>query len=147
MKSLAAVALLAFAPGLCAAPIPKEAKKEDKTEGTWQVASINAYGRQLVGANNQHWTLDAEGNMTSHIDPVAPEGAQKSIQLVFDKKAKSVDYKYGNGSGVYLGMYELSDDTLKLCCNIRGGDRPTSVEAGANNYIWTLKRVKPEEKK
>lgn len=136
---------------LIAAPVPKEVKKEDRFEGTWQIESVNAFGRvvQFNGANNQHWTLDAEGNMKSHQGPAVPDGAKSFIQLAFDPKLKTVEYKYTNGNNInYPGVYELVGDSLKVCCNLRGtGTRPANTDPAMDSYIWTLKRVKPEDKK
>ena len=148
MKTLVAIALLALPSALLAAPVPKEVKKEEKTEGTWQLESLNAFGRMAGIAGGQHWTLDAEGKVTSHLGPVPPANAQKNIQLVFDPKMKTCDYKYLNGNNIsYPGMYELSGDTLKVACNLRGtGTRPTGADPGPDSYIWTFKRVKEEKK-
>ena len=44
MRSSAAAILLLGAP-LLAAPVPKELKKEFKVEGTWEMVSIDSYGR------------------------------------------------------------------------------------------------------
>jgi uncharacterized protein (TIGR03067 family) len=151
MKRLAALALLALPSLLLAAPVPKEVKKEEKTEGTWQMESLLAYGRPInFGAGNQqHWTIDAEGQVISHQGPVPPENGRKAFQLVFEPKAKAVDYKYTNGNTTsYPGVYDLTGDTLKICCHMKGqGVRPTTVDAGPDVYLWTFKRVKAEEKK
>lgn len=150
MSRMSALALLAFSSALAAAPVPREIKKEEKFEGTWQIESTVAFGRLVnVGAANQHWTLDAEGNMKSHNGPVAPDNARSYIQLVIDSKAKTLDYKYTQqGNPTYPGVYELTGDTLKVCCNLKGtGTRPTTAESGPDVYLWTLKRVKAEAKK
>lgn len=150
MSRLLAIALVALSSSLLAAPVPREVKKEEKFEGTWQIESTVAFGRLVnVGAANQHWTLDAEGNMKSHNGPVVPENARSYIQLVIDPKAKTLDYKYTQGNNpIYPGTYELTGDTLKVCCNLKGnGSRPTTAESGPDVYLWTLKRVKTEGKK
>ena len=150
MTRRTALAVLILGPALFAAPVPKEVKKEEKTEGTWQLETQLAYGRPInFGANSrQHWTLDAEGHVINHQGPVPPENARKAFQLVFETKSKAVDYKYTNGNNTrYPGMYELSGDTLKVCCNLKGtGVRPTTVDAGPDVYVWTFQRVKPEAK-
>ena len=66
-----------------------------------------------------------------------------------DPKAKTLDYKYTQGNNpIYPGTYELTGDTLKVCCNLKGnGSRPTTAESGPDVYLWTLKRVKTEGKK
>lgn len=151
IRLLALVCLVVSAAFSVAAPVPKEVKKDDKFEGTWKIESLNAFGRvvQFGGANNQHWTLDAEGNMKTHQGPVALEAAKSFVQLAFDPKLKTVEYKYTNGNNInYPGVYELAGDSLKVCCNLRGtGTRPANTDPATDSYIWTLKRVTPEEKK
>ena len=149
MSRLATLALVALSSSLLAAPVPREVKKEEKFEGTWRVESTVAFGRLVnVGAANQHWTLDDVGNMKSHNGPVVPENARSYIQLVIDPKAKTIDYKYTQGNNpVYPGTYDLTGDTLKVCCNFKGtGNRPTTAESGPDVYLWTLKRVKEDKK-
>lgn len=149
MMRIAALLLLAISSTLIAAPVPKEVKKEEKTEGTWQLESLSAFGRPAGLGGIQYWTLDAEGYVTTHQTPAPPENAVKHLQLAFEPKTKAVDYKYTNGNNTgYPGMYELDGDTLKICCNLKGtGVRPTTVDAGSDVYLWTFKRVKAEAKK
>jgi len=150
MNRLSALALILIATTLVAAPVPKEVKNEQKFEGTWQLESVIAFGRPVnFGGGNQHWTLDAEGNLKSHNGPVPPENAKAYIQLVIDPKMKTLDYKYTQqGNPSYPGMYEMTGDTLKISCNLKGTNvRPAGVEAGPDVYLWTLKRVRPEDKK
>ncbi len=149
MSRMSAITLLAFSSALAAAPVPKEVKKAEKFEGTWQVESTVAFGRLVnVGAANQHWTLDAEGNMKSHNGPTVPDNALSSVRFVIDPKLKTLDYTYTNGNNPpYPGTYELTGDTLKVSCNIKGtGNRPTTTEPGPDVYVWTLKRVKEGKK-
>jgi len=149
MKMLAFVVWLAIPSALLAAPVPKEVKKEERTEGTWQLEALMAFGRPVGIGAGQHWTLDAEGNVTSHQGPVPPANAAKHLRLGFEPKTKAVDYIYTNNAGInYPGMYELNADTLKVCCNLKGtGVRPTAVDAGPDVYLWTFKRVVAGEKK
>ncbi len=151
MKLFAALALLALPSALLAAPVPKEVKKE-KTEGTWQMESLTAFGRPVnLGAGGLHWTIDADGNMKSHNGPVVLEAARSFIRLAFDPESKTVEYKNvsANAKGSSSpGVYELAGDSLKICCNIKGtAIRPTTVDGGPDVYLWTFKRVKPEAKK
>ena len=153
MMRSAAPALLLIAPALLAAPVPKEVKAEVKPEGTWRLESLSAYGRPVETGVQQreHWTLAADGNVHVHTGPVPrPAGWRGHFELVFDPKAKTVDYHTTNGGNLnYPGVYELTADTLKICCNHKEnkGVRPTTADAGPDVYIWTFQRVKPEGKK
>lgn len=149
MKMLAAIALLVIPSTLLAAPVPKEVKNEARTEGTWQLESLMAFGRPEGIGGAQHWTLDAEGDVSAHQGPVPPANGIKDFRLGFEPKTKAVDCIYASGPNApYPGMYELTGDTLKVCCNLKGtGVRPTSVDAGPDVYLWTFNRVKVEVKK
>ncbi len=147
-------AVLVLAAPLMAAPVPKEVRNAGTTQGIWKLESLVAYGRPVdLGGNqhwnNQHWTIDAEGNMKTHNGPVAPGATLSYVRLVIDPKTKTLDYTYtqGNHPPAHPGTYELTADTFKVSCNLKGtGARPTTTEPGPDVYVWTLKRVKEEKK-
>lgn len=150
IRSGAVIFLLASVAVADAAPIPKELKSEQTIEGTWLMESVSSFGRPVqVGNNNQYWTIDAQGNMQSHIGPTVPDGARNFVRLVADPKLKTLDYTHTQATMSHPGVYEIVGDTLKIACNLKnnGGPRPLSTEAGPDSYVWTLKRVKSEAKK
>ena len=127
-----------------AAPVPKELKNNDKIQGTWKVESLVNFGKPST--ENLYWTIDAEGNLSRHPDPDNPaKNIPRLVVLKQDRETKSLDYV--SGQTTYLGLYRLQGDTLEFCLARQGAERPTAIEATPNNYFWTLKRVKPEEKK
>ena len=139
--ALLAVAFAALP--LAAAPVPKEIKKEGKLEGTWKVESIVIFGQPST--ESLYWTIDAEGNLVRHSDPIAPANAGRSIVLKQDPGVKSLDYV--SGQMTFLGVYRLGGDTLEFCLAKQGEERPAAIAATPLTYLWTLKRVKPEVKK
>ncbi len=143
MRLFAILALAVIACPLHAAPVPKELKKDQTLQGTWKVESIVIFGQP--SAENLYWTIDTEGNLIRHSDPIAPANAARTIVLKQDLATKSLDYLAGHMT--FLGVYRLGGDTLEFCLAKQGEARPAAIEATPRTYLWTLKRVKPEEKK
>ncbi len=142
MIRLAACALLLSASALAAAPVPKELLKEFKTEGTWEMVSIDAYGRALKHKEGLHWSLDDKGFMSSSAGPGTP-AIKSSLQFTFHPEGKTVEYRTVNGNRICLGLFKMEGDTLVICCNLKpNGERPKSIGSGAENYVWTMKRAK-----
>jgi uncharacterized protein (TIGR03067 family) len=48
----------------------------------------------------------------------------------------------GKRERTYLGIYELSGDTLKWCVDNRQTERPTEFRTSRGNYLLILKRKK-----
>ena len=76
---------------------------------------------------------DAPGTHRYSVPPVGR-------RLSFNPKTKCVDYKFGGTT--LFGRYELSGDTLKICCAIEGEERPKAIEASKFTFIWTFGRAK-----
>ncbi len=137
-----AFALLLVASSVCAAPVPKEVRKAETLQGTWNVVALNS---DVEYGNGQlHWTIDSEGNLYKHsgVDFVKPPTDE--IHIAFNPKTKGVDYTQPNGMRNYFGIYRLTGDTLTLCFRLTGDARPTAVAAGPDLNLWIMKRVRPE---
>jgi uncharacterized protein (TIGR03067 family) len=147
---LGIASILAVASLLTAADESKEdAIKKDrkKYEGTWRVVSLEINGNKsaeedakkitVVNKEDSRWILQVDGQEitegTSEIDPT--------------KKPKTIDFMPTEGEGkgkIYLGIYELGDDTRKLCYAEPGQERPTefSAPAGSRHTLVVFKREK-----
>ena len=142
MSRLAACALLLSASALGAAPVPKELLKDFKTEGMWEMVSIDAYGRLLKHKEGLHWSFDDKGFMTSSAGPGTP-AIKSSLQFTFHPGERTVEYRTVTGTRICPGLFKLEGDTLVICCNLKAnGERPKAIGTGAENYVWTMKRVK-----
>jgi uncharacterized protein (TIGR03067 family) len=143
------VGLLVAGGHLLAAGDKDEAIKKDrkKYEGTWQVISLEVDGNQsdeeaakkitVINEADGKWAIEAEGKVvargTSTIDPTA---TPKTVDLTVTE---------GESSGqTALGIYELGDDTRKVCLAQPGQARPTefAAPAGSGHILAVLKRVK-----
>jgi uncharacterized protein (TIGR03067 family) len=107
-------------------------KDRKKYEGTWRVVSLEINGNKsseedakkitVVNKEDGTWILEVDGKKitegTSEIDP--------------SKKPKTIDFMETEGDNkgrIVLGIYELGDDTRKLCYAQPGKDRPAEFSA------------------
>ena len=142
MIRLAACALLLSASVLAAAPVPKELLKEFKTEGLWEMVSIDAFGRALKHKEGLHWSFDDKGFMTSSAGP-GTAAIKSSLQFTFHPEERTVEYRTVNGTRICPGLFKMEGDTLVICCNLKAnGERPKIIGSSTENYVWTMKRVK-----
>jgi uncharacterized protein (TIGR03067 family) len=137
LTTLALVSLLLGIGFLTAADDAKQdAIKKDrkKYEGTWRVTSLEINGNKsseedakkitVVNKADGTWILQVDGGKitegTSEIDPT--------------KNPKTIDFMETEGDNkgkIILGIYELGDDTRKLCYAGPGKERPSDFSAPA----------------
>ncbi len=122
-------------------------KDRKRIEGTWRIVALEMDGNQaqeedakkltVVNGADGTWSLRSEGKEiskgTSTFDPA--------------QKPKAIDFTPTEGGGKdnhYVGIYELGDDSRKLCFAAKGKDRPTkfSAEAGSGQILVKFERVK-----
>jgi len=127
----------------------EEAIKRDRKqiEGIWRVVALEVNGDKVadedakkitvVNGPDGTWTLYSDGNEIG-------KGANS-----FDpsKKPKTIDFTQSEGEGkgnLYLGIYELGENTRKLCFAPPGKDRPTefATAPGSEHILVTFERVK-----
>ncbi len=117
-----------------------------KYVGTWRVIALEVNGAKapdkdcrmitVVNEADGRWTIQVEGKRvscgTGQIDPT--------------KQPKTIDFIPSEGrtrGQVYLGIYELGDNTRKLCYADPGKVRPTGFWSlpGSGYVLVTLERV------
>ena len=141
---LTGIAVLAAADDEKQTAIKKDRKQY---EGTWRVVSLEINGNKsteedankITVANKADgvWILEVDGKKitegTSELDPT--------------RKPKTIDFMETEGDNkgrIVLGIYELGDDTRKLCYAQPGKDRPAefSAPAGSGHTLVVFKREK-----
>jgi uncharacterized protein (TIGR03067 family) len=141
---LAGISLLAAVDDAKQDAIKKDRKKY---EGTWRVTSLEINGNKsseedakkiaVVNKADGTWILQVDGGKitegTSEIDPT--------------KNPKTIDFMETEGDNkgkIVLGIYELGDDTRKLCYAGPGKERPSdfSAPAGSGRVFVEFKREK-----
>lgn len=144
--------LLTTIVGIAGADGPKdEAIHKDRKviEGTWRISVLVVNGndaneedaRKLTVNNGADgsWSLNAEGKEicqgTSTIDPL--------------QKTKTIDFTITEGEGKgnhYLGIYELGENTRKMCFAPPGEARPTELTSTSDSQriLVTFQREKED---
>lgn len=123
------------------------AKKElEKFQGTWTYLSLEEDGKQMPQEDIKNMTVTFTGDkvMLRQGSQLIRAGTQKIDPT---KKPKTVDVTYTEGEAkgmTRLGIYELTDDTARVCFSTTGKDRPTEFKtsSGSNRYLIMIKREK-----
>jgi uncharacterized protein (TIGR03067 family) len=124
-------------------------KERKKYAGTWRVTALEVDGNKaseedarkitVVNREDGTWIIQVDGKEinkgTSEIDPA--------------KKPKTIDFTADDGPDKgkpFLGIYQIDENTRKLCFAPSGKDRPTefSSNPGSGHFLVTFERVKPE---
>jgi uncharacterized protein (TIGR03067 family) len=115
-----------------------------KIQGTWKFASQELEGKprpkeelanQTITFDGDKWTVRRDGK-------VVQAGTHK-----FDpgKKPAQVDAVVTEGEdkgSTMLGIYELKEDTLKVCFDPKGKERPTDFTSKAGRMTAVVEREK-----
>jgi uncharacterized protein (TIGR03067 family) len=140
--------LLLVAVGLLVAA--DDTKKEDAIkknmkllEGKWTLASSVIDGEKKEGD-------DAKGDVTftdGKFEAQAADGTVHKGSFTIDptKTPKTIDSVPSEGDAAgktHYGIYELKDDSLKICIATEGGERPTNFDGGSGRISLVYKRAK-----
>lgn len=145
------VFLTAIAAIALAADAKDEVIRKDRNQikGTWRVVGLVANGNMameqdarkltVVNGSDGTWSLRSEGKEiskgTSTFDPT--------------KKPKTIDFTPTEGEtkgSQYLGIYELSENTRRMCFASLGKERPNDFSSapGSEHICVTFEREKAE---
>ncbi|MBA4189311.1 MAG: hypothetical protein C0467_15045 [Planctomycetaceae bacterium] len=142
------LALVVCVLGLSAVAAEEKAAKAEleKYTGTWKGVSIIQDGKELPKAEAEAVKLVVTGEKyTFKIGDVEVEGIHKVDPTKKPKLIEAVRSKGPSKGEKLLGIYELTDDTYKVCFGAPGKERPTEFksEAGSGTRLMTFKREKP----
>jgi uncharacterized protein (TIGR03067 family) len=146
---LVAAILMAITAIAVADDAKEEAIKRDRKqiEGTWRIVALEINGNKSSGEDAKKfsvvngpdgtWSLLSDGNEvakgTNSFDPT--------------KKPKHIDFTITEGGGkgdIHLGIYDLGENSRKLCFAPPGKDRPTEFSStpGSEQILVTFEREK-----
>jgi len=118
------------------ADVEKELKK---FQGAWTFESVEAGGKKLPADQFKGMTVNFEGNKYA---VKLGDQVVEAATLKFDpsKTPKTFDSTVTAGPNkgkVYLAIYEISGDTLKVCFDEEGKKRPTEFKgaSGAQTLV------------
>jgi uncharacterized protein (TIGR03067 family) len=125
------------------ADVEKETKK---FQGTWTIESSVTGGIEIPADQLKGFIVTFEGakHTLKFEDKVFQVGTQK---IDPSKSPKTIDVTMTEGpskGAVMLGIYEFDGDTLKVCFDPQGKQRPTEFKSapGSQNFVNVHKRVK-----
>ena len=120
-------------------------KEKEKLQGAWQPVSAIEKGKEQSKEElkNRKITFKGDQITVKHGDKVH----DVTFKLDPGKKPKEIDVTGKDDEGkerMMKGIYELKRDTLKVCMDMEGGDRPSKFESpeGSNLIFVTLERIK-----
>jgi len=127
----------------------QEAIKKDrkKYEGTWRVVSLELNGNKQPEDGAKRFTVVNKGDGTWILQYDGEKVIQGTSEIDPTRKPKTIDFMTTEGDDkgkIVLGIYELGDDTRKLCYAQPGKDRPSefSAPAGSGHTLVVFKREK-----
>lgn len=122
-------------------------KKElEKHTGTWQAVSVERDGKKLPDEEVKKVKLTVKGeNYTYQVGGQEIEGKHTLNPAKKPKQIDAVRTKGSNAGETLKGIYELDDQTFKVCFAPVGKDRPTEfvTKEGDGRRLMTFKREKP----
>lgn len=145
--SLIVIASLAAAAGT------DDAKQDlDKMQGTWKVIVAERDAAKLPEKVLQAMQVVIKDDSLTIIgdkNAKYPTPAAGTLKLTPTSKPKSFDITTsltGVESKVAHGIYELTDNTLRMCWTRKGGERPSefATKPNSNGVLFVLKRDKKE---
>lgn len=118
-------------------------KDSQALQGTWQMESFEDAKKAKVDPKKRTLFFGANTAMLRDGDRVLQLGV---VTLTTGKTPRRMDILVKKGEGedtTMLGIYELKDDTLKVCFDPEGDSRPTALKAkaGTSQFSAVYKRV------
>lgn len=121
-------------------------KDRKRIEGTWTIVSLVVNGNSsTVDSGKMIVVNGADGSWNLTVD--GQEIVQGTTTIDPSKKPKTIDIKPTTGDDkgkIYQGIYEVGDDTRKLCFAPTGKPRPTEFTSatGSDNVLVIFERLK-----
>jgi uncharacterized protein (TIGR03067 family) len=123
----------------------KDKKALAEMSGTWVPTAAELDGEKLPEDAYKSIKLVLENEKyTVTVGEQVDEGTVK-LDLESDPTGMEIKGTKGPNEGKTIpAIYELHDDTLKVCYNLEGKKRPTEfkTKAGSKHYLITYKREK-----
>lgn len=125
------------------------AKDRQRIEGTWQVVGLEINGNVVLEENARKLTVINGADGTWSLWTEGKELSRGTSTFDPTTEPKELDFTPTTGDSkgqLFLGLYELGEDTRRMCFAPNGHPRPTEFEAPAGTGIICLKfeRVKEE---
>jgi hypothetical protein len=140
------LAVLVFAAGVSAAPVPKALKKEPTLNGIWEATTLRSSGSDFLNANNLWvWEFDGE-NVTRKYrlrdGTIRPDGTA-TIARPDPANPSEIDYHLpsGNQTVLFRARVEVTADELVINFAQTNDPRPPDMTELKSGYFYRFKRV------
>ncbi len=143
-STLLAIGVALGATAVEAAPVPKEIKRNnDKIRilGNWKQEFMSLRGAEKQPETISTFQFDADGKCGISYDN-SPR--QNDSEYSLDPTSSPGKMKWLNGTEKteWRCLYEIENDTLKVCFIEHNAEVPSVLATGKNATIYYLKRVK-----
>jgi uncharacterized protein (TIGR03067 family) len=143
---LKAFAMLALLLSFALAARSDDAKDPDTIQGTWLPATAELGGKPFPDQVRKTIKLVVKGDR--YTVTVGKEVDQGNVKLNPSAKPKEMDIIGTDGPNkgkTILAIYQRDGDTLRICYDLGGKNRPTEfkTKAGTQLFLVTYKREKP----
>ena len=123
-----------------------DAKDGDNLQGTWLPSTAELGGKMFPDEVRKSIKLVVKD--TQYTVTVGKEADQGTVKLNPSAKPKEMDITGTDGPNkgkTFLAIYELDGDTLRICYDLGGKNRPTEFKTkeGSQLFLVTYKREKP----
>jgi uncharacterized protein (TIGR03067 family) len=118
----------------CLGTFTDSAKEADtaRWQGRWKLVEARRDGRPMPDTEVKKFTAVIEGDRLRILrDGQEVEGG--TFKLDSKTSPRSVDFAMGKDQARVEGIYELANDTFKLCYSRPGKPRPTTFDAAADS--------------
>ena len=121
-------------------------KKEiEHLEGIWRYVSLEIEGNKAPQESYKGAKLVIKGDKFTAYE--GDEVLHGTFKVDTSKKPKTIDVTFSDGPDkgkIMRGIYELDNDTYKVCIAMPGKDRPTKFETkkDSGHVLEVLKREK-----
>jgi uncharacterized protein (TIGR03067 family) len=130
---------------------------QELIQGTWNFVTCTVGGKKAWNDDSPPKSLAFKGDKVRFRAVSGPDRKEVEFESRFkldsSKSPREMDMTALDGENkgkTTECLYEISGDTLKLCHATQPGTgRPRAFESkeGSTDFLWTLKRAAPEEKK
>ena len=123
-----------------------DAKDAEAMEGTWTPAEAELAGEKFSEEVRKTIKLEIKGDKyTVTVGKKTDKGSTKIDPAATPKTLDITGTEGPNKGKTILAIYELDGDTLRVCYDLSGKNRPTEFKTQAKTqlYLVTYKREKP----
>jgi uncharacterized protein (TIGR03067 family) len=142
LRSLIAFALIVA----CSSPAWSADGKDDTLEGTWLPSTAEFGGKPFPEEVRKMIRLEIKGDeYTVTIGAVSDRGTCKLDPSAKPRTLDITGTEGPNKGKTILAIYERDGDTLRVCYDLGGKNRPTEFKttAGSRLFLVEYKRQKP----